>query len=94
MYGSLYKQKQGFKSVNEHEILRAITELRDQVEQAKQKSRKARRQAQRRLEHEKPVSKVLPSVTENPTPTPLKQASQTYDNLLVDGDIDTFEDMA
>ncbi len=87
-------KKQGFKNVNEHEILRAITELRDQVEQAKQKSRKARRQAQRRLEHEKPVSKVLPSVAETTTPAPLKQAQQAYDNLLVDGDIDTFEDMA
>ena len=87
-------KKQGFKNVNEHEILRAITELRDQVEQAKQKSRKARRQAQRRLEHEKPVSEVLPSVTENAKPAPIEQAQQAYDNLLVDGDIETFEDMA
>jgi putative transposase len=85
-------KKQGAGSVNEHEILRAITELRDQVESAKQKSRKARRQAQRRIEHEKPVVQVLPSVRETAAAPPRKL--QETSDLLIDGDIDTFGDIA
>lgn len=87
-------KKEGISSSSEHEVLRAITELRDQVEQAKQRSRKARRQAQRRIEHEKPISTVLPSVQEKPSSNLQTKLIQDSDNLLVDGDIDTFGDIA
>jgi putative transposase len=87
-------KKEGVSHVSEHEILRAITELRDQVEQAKQKSRKARRQAQRRIEHEKPVSQVLPSVQQPPEKVSQGKPLKDVGELLVDGDIDTFGDIA
>jgi len=92
-------KKEGVDAVNEHEILRAITELREQVAQAKQKSRKARRQAQRRIEHEKPVSSVLPSLKENSlqvdsSAMSRKKRQDLLGDCLTDDDIDTFGDIA
>ena len=91
-------KKEGVASVNEHEILRAITELREQVEQASKASKKARRQAQRRKEHEKPVAQVLPSLVNTPEADanePAKKPSGSDDSqeLLSDDDIETFGDI-
>ncbi|AJQ92277.1 MULTISPECIES: Mu transposase C-terminal domain-containing protein [Gynuella] len=87
-------KKEGAKSVNEHQVFQAITELRTQVDEAKEKSKKARRQAQRRKEHETKSSPVLPVGKSNDKPlnVPATQSDLTSD--LIDGDIDTFGDIA
>lgn len=84
-------KREGADSVNEHQILNAITELRLQVEEAKEKTKTARRQAQRRKEHEKKVSPA--------TPLPVKQSQPTTTTQkafadLVEGDIDSFGEIA
>lgn len=84
-------KREGIASTNDHEILRAITELRTQVEEAKERSKKARRQAQRRKEHEKKLSPAVPLPAKPPLPAafPLDAFSG-----LLDGDIDIFGDIA
>ncbi len=60
---NLAKEKlkaQGIASVNEHQILNAITELRDKVDASKKKTKSARKQAQRRKEHEKKITPAKP----------------------------------
>lgn len=84
-------KRQGAASVNEHEVLRAITELRTHVEEAKERTKKARRQAQRRKEHEKNISPAAPLPARLPQPTAAPQHPFTS---LLDGDIDTFGDIA
>lgn len=84
-------KREGAESVNEHQILNAITELREQVEEAKEKTKTARRQAQRRKEHEKKVSPA--------TPLPVKQSqpittTQKAFADLIEGDIDSFGEIA
>lgn len=82
---------EGIASVNEHEIMRAITELRERVEASKEKTKKARRQAQRRKEHEKKITPAKPFHMESDkkAPTP----SDLYSGLI-DGDINDFGDIA
>jgi putative transposase len=87
-------KRQGQTGVNEHQVLQAITELRSQVEGAKERTKKARRQAQRRKEHEKNISPASPrpsSTTNMPTPSP--SPTSTFTGLL-EGDIDDFGDIA
>ncbi|AWI79471.1 transposase [Parazoarcus communis] len=84
-------KREGLKSINEFALLRAITELRSQVEDAKEKTKRARRQAQRRKEHEKNISPAVPLPPKQPSPT---QSSVQAFAGLVDGDIDTFGDIA
>jgi len=84
-------KKEGMANVNEHQILRAITELRSHVDEAKEKTKKARRQAQRRKEHEKKVTPATPlPARPKVSPAPLPSLSED----LVDGDIDTFGDIS
>lgn len=85
-------KRDGAASFNQHEILRAITELRTQVEDAQEKTKKARRQAQRRKEHEKKVSPAAPLPTARPI-QPLATSPSVFSGL-VDGDIDAFGDIA
>ncbi|WP_336367384.1 Mu transposase C-terminal domain-containing protein [Marinobacter sp. C2H3] len=81
-------KREGLSSINEHQILRSISELRVQVEEAQENSKRARRKAQRRKEHER---KLTPkSSPENLAPSP--QLHQ-YDGLI-EGDIDTYGDIA
>lgn len=61
-------KREGAKSVNQHQLLQAISELRSKVEEAQEKTKKARRQAQRRKEHEKKVSPAVPMPEEMPKP--------------------------
>jgi putative transposase len=84
-------KREGAKSVNEHEILRAITELRAHVDEAQERTKRARRQAQRRKEHEKKVSPAAP-LPAKPDKKPV--AELTAFTELVDGDIDGFGDIA
>lgn len=82
-------RREGAASVNEHQVLRAITELRTHVDEAKERTKKARRQAQRRKEHEK---KVSPATPQPATAKPAAFPSAFSD--LVDGDIDIIGDIA
>ncbi|ENM3918484.1 DDE-type integrase/transposase/recombinase [Vibrio cholerae] len=82
-------KREGIDSVNEHQVLRSITELRAQVDEAKEKSKKARRQAQRRKEHEK-------NLIQNKTLVAQKVAPSSSEKLngLIEGDIEIFGDIA
>jgi putative transposase len=83
-------KQEGKKSVNEHQVLHAITELRSKVEESKEMSKKARRSSQRRKEHEKNITPAAPLPQQPVRPV----APQTLFAGLVDGDIDTFGDIA
>lgn len=84
-------KREGAKSVNEHQILHAITELRNRVEESKEKTKKARRMSQRRKEHEKKVSPATPLPNQSARTLP---AIQPLVSGLIDGDIDAFGDIA
>ncbi|CCH49332.1 Mu transposase C-terminal domain-containing protein [Pseudodesulfovibrio piezophilus] len=80
---------EGEKSVNEHRLLDAVNELREMVEVSKEKTKKARRQAQRRKEHEKKITPATPFKK-----TASKPSKSKTNNSFVDGDIDGFGDIA
>ena len=84
-------KREGANSINEHQILHAITELRSRVEEAKGKTKKARRMSQRRAEHEKQVSPVAPLPSQG-TQAPV--VSQTVITGLVNSDIDPFGEIS
>lgn len=87
-------KREGRRGVNEHQVFQAITELRNQVEVAKERTKKARRQAQRRKEHEKNISPAVPrpmSTTDLPKSNSLPTTKLTG---LLEGDIDDFGDIA
>lgn len=84
-------KREGAKSVNQNQILHAITELRGKVDDAMEKSKKARRTNQRRTEHEKKISPAAP-LPRQPEHTPV--TPQTLFSGLLDGDIDSFGDIA
>ena len=83
-------KREGAKSVNEHQVLHAITELRSKVDKAKESTKKARRQAQRRVEHEKQVSPANPLRAKKIEPISLNLTMTG----LISGDIDDFGDIA
>lgn len=76
-------RKEGVKAINQTLIMSAITEMRNKVEESKEKSKKARRQAQRRIEHEKRISPADPIPLVEITPTPPQDA-------LLEGELDGF----
>lgn len=82
-------KREGIASVNDHQVLRSITELRAQVDEAKEKSKKARRQAQRRKEHEKNIAQNKPPAVPKVAPPRLEALEG-----LIEGDIETFGDIA
>lgn len=84
-------RKEGAGSVNDAQVLRAITELRSQVDESKERTKKARRQAQRRVEHEKKVSPATPAPPKR-TPPAVKPALAP--GTLSEGDIEGFGDIA
>jgi putative transposase len=53
-------RREGLASANEAQILRALTELRQKVEAPREKTKKARRQAQRRAEYEREATPAEP----------------------------------
>lgn len=77
--------KKGRDSSNSHEILQALNEMRSHVEKAQEKTKKARRQAQRRRQHEKKASPAEPL----PKKKPIQQESDPFSDF-VDGDIKPF----
>lgn len=84
-------KQEGIASVDEHQVLRAITELRSRVDEAMEKTKTARRQAQRRKEHAKRISPAQPLPASSMPPKP--SAPMAMDDLL-DGDIQDFGDIA
>jgi len=53
-------KKEGMESVDEQQLLRTITELRNKVDSSVARTKKARRMAQRRKEHEKSINPAQP----------------------------------
>lgn len=84
-------RQEGVKSINEAQILRAITELRGKVEESKEKTKKARRQAQRRAEHEK---KVTPAAPMRNDPQPTEPMRKPVLDEMSESDINGFGDIA
>lgn len=80
-------KREGAKSVDERQILRAVTELRSKVDESKERTKTARRQSQRRKEHEKKISPAAPIPVKPPMPAALPFALPSG---LIDGDIDDF----
>lgn len=75
---------EGMKAIDERLILRALTELREQVETSKKRSKKARRASQQRVEHEKGVTPADPLAR-----TPINKATPRSAPLagLLDEDV-------
>ena len=86
------KLKQMGGDVNEHEILRAITELRKHVEESSARTRKARREQQRRTEHRKKITPANPAGGESKKED--LKAFDLFSDDLFDGDVEAFEDIA
>lgn len=83
-------RKDGAQAANKMEILRTLGELRMRVEASKEKTKKARRQAQRRREHEKLVTPAAPiPVAQDARPMKVVELVD-----LVDGDVVDFGDIA
>ncbi len=84
-------KKEGKDSVNERQILDAITELRSKVDAAQEKTKLARRQAQRRKEHEKNINPATPIAQKTPS-----QRVVLSDSVpgLIDGDVEIFGDIS
>ncbi len=83
-------KREGAAGVDEHQILRAVTELRSKVEAASQKTKKARRMAQRRKEHAKKVSPAEPLAIKSKTPAeppPDRLSELTAEEIENFGDI-------
>jgi putative transposase len=87
-------RRQGASTVNKHEILHAITELRRKVDDAQARTKTARKQAARRADHARGVSPARP-VPAAPAASP-PPAVSTFVLLddIVDTDIDADGDIA
>lgn len=81
---------QGASSFNERAVLQALTELRSKVDEAQEKTKKARRQAQRRKEHAKKVSPAAPM----PTVQPSVALNSSNLSGLLEGEVDGFGEIA
>ena len=81
-------RKEGAASEDKVGILRVLNDLRSQVAEAEARTKKARRMAQRRREHEKGISPAKP-LAALPTSIPV----QTF-SALIDGDLTGFGDIA
>lgn len=86
-------KKIGDASVDNEQLREAVERLRGYVEKAKVTSKKARRQHQRRREHEKGVNPVAPLQNRN-IETTLSPSSDWQNSQLITGDIDGFGEIA
>jgi putative transposase len=87
-------KQEGRAGVDHHQILRAVTELRTKVDEARERTKLARKQAQRRKDHANKVSPGAPLVEvppRSPAPIPV-QMNPAISGLL--DDIDPFGDIA
>lgn len=85
-------KESGMEAVNEHQILQAITALREKVEASSEKTKKARRQSQRRREHEKMTSASNPLSPNALIPKEPPSSSDLLSELL--DEVEPFEDIA
>ena len=68
-------RQQGATATNPHELLRAVTELRQKVDDSRERTKKARRQAARRADHKRAVNPAQPlPVTATQPATPIAPA--------------------
>ena len=88
-------KNEGADSNNEHLVLNALTEMRQQVESSKKRTKKARRQSQRRKEHEKQISPASP-IDKSLSKTPLVDDSNKLElDMDLDlGDVEGYGDIA
>jgi putative transposase len=84
---------EGKSSFNEVEIFQAITDLRAHVEASKEKTKRARRLAQRKIEHEKSRNEI-PILFQGVEPPVVKTAEPILSDDLFDGDIEAFGDIS
>ena len=82
-------RKEGIRHVNEHQVFRALTELREKIVASKERTKKARRQAQRRREHER---KALPAEPGGPSEKP--SVPSRPELPFPDEDVEPFGDIA
>lgn len=85
-------KREGLANFNQAEIFRAIGELRERVEEASGRTKKARRMAQRRKEHEKKVTPAAPVQERRPVPQLSSPASMLTE--LLDDEIKGLGDIA
>jgi len=76
--------KEGKDSINDAELLQAITAQRTRVKDATAKTKKARRQAQGRKRHEKKMTPAKAEEISNPNKS---EAPSPFSNELILGDI-------
>lgn len=80
-------REDGYSSPTEAQVLNAITQLRELVEESKVSTKKARRQSQRRREHEKGINPAAP------LPVTVASEPSQLDVLPIDfGDLEPFGD--
>jgi putative transposase len=79
-------RKEGIDSTDESQLLRTISEMRSHVEESKARTKRSRRQAQRRKEHEKKVTPADPLANTAKAQPPIAPQS-SFDGLL-SGDIE------
>ncbi|WP_447879659.1 Mu transposase C-terminal domain-containing protein [Serratia fonticola] len=89
-------KSEGINSVNQHTIDAGLAEMRQKVEEASLTTRKARRQVQRRKEHESGVTPASPISKGRERSSVNKSAAEASDYIdgLIKGDIDPFGDFA
>ncbi len=87
-------KQMGDSKADEHRVLRAITELRSIVAQSEEKTKKARRQAQRRREHERNISPAKPFPATTPMASSIPASMSEAGSDLTFDDIDDFGDIA
>lgn len=79
-------RQEGVASTDESQLLRAISEMRSHVEESKARTKKSRRRAQRRKEHERKVTPADP--LGNTRKPPKSEPSTPSASDLLSGDID------
>ena len=82
---------QGMAAVDDAQLLRALTELREQVEESTKKSKRARRQSQRQKEHAKGTSPASPLQALNRID--VVAHGPVDPEGMVDGVVDAFEEI-
>ena len=82
-------RQQGMKSVDEAMVLQALNDLRQQVDGSSERTKKARRQQQKRKEHAKKVSPSQPLTSNR---TVLEKAAPA--SMLLEGVVKPLDDIA
>jgi len=84
-------REEGAASVDSRSIARTIQQQRELLDDAAEKTRKARRESQRRREHERKVTPAQPRPVQG-APAPIDQTEVSAG--FVEGDVDAYDDIA